>query len=47
MNPEQIEEVVPKIMDYDPDFVVLSAPTLEHQVQPEQENYSLKWMYQP
>ena len=26
MNPEQIEEVVPKIMDYDPDFVVFISP---------------------
>ncbi len=26
MNPEQIEEVVPKIMDYDPDFVIFISP---------------------
>lgn len=26
MNPEQIEEAVPKIMDFDPDFVVFISP---------------------
>jgi methylenetetrahydromethanopterin dehydrogenase len=26
MNPEQIEEVVPKIMDFDPDFVIFISP---------------------
>ena len=26
MNPEQVEEVVPKIMDFDPDFVIFISP---------------------
>jgi len=26
MNPEQVEEVVPKIMDFEPDFVIFISP---------------------
>ena len=46
MGPEQIEEVVPKIMDFDPDFVVFISPNPGAPGPARQENYYLQWTSQ-
>lgn len=47
MNPEQVEDVVPKVDQFDPDFVSSLAQTQEHLDQLKQENCYLKKTSQP
>ena len=42
MNPEQIEDVVPKIDAFEPDFAIFISPNPEHLDQLKQENSYLK-----
>ena len=42
MNPEQVEDVVPKVDQFDPDFCIFISPNQEHLDQLKQENCYLK-----